>query len=257
MEQAREGTMQVSTRKRSPSPPLRIPRQVPHIEVSIDPPYQVSSQGAALSVYGPSPPHVPTSYPLASPSVAPNSSVPPHLHLLCDILPCAQSQKAQAVHPAAQPREDGTLHLESKRQQPRQRQTPPERPWTTAPTEEKKRKHKGDKAKLRQKGPARAMVGRAPESPVHQALEQVISERLFSPLPSPKPKCEKRERRPCTASEEDDADPRPVEIAAHLLEEAEDSDGAEFDDDPLLQVLREQRDSLRARLPVIPQRPPR
>ncbi|XP_069597252.1 proline and serine-rich protein 3 [Ranitomeya imitator] len=254
MEQAREGTMQVSTRKRSPSPPLRIPRQVPHIEVSIDPPYQVSSQGAALSVYGPSPPHVPTSYPLASPSVAPNSSVPPHLHLLCDILPCAQSQKAQAVHPAAQPREDGTLHLESKRQQPRQRQTPPERPWTTAPTEEKKRKHKGDKAKLRQKGPARAMVGRAPESPVHQALEQVISERLFSPLPSPKPKCEKRERRPCTASEEDDADPRPVEIAAHLLEEAEDSDGAEFDDDPLLQVLREQRDSLRARLRAVDSR---
>ncbi|XP_077116344.1 proline and serine-rich protein 3 isoform X2 [Ranitomeya variabilis] len=254
MEQAREGTMQVSTRKRSPSPPLRIPRQVPHIEVSIDPPYQVSSQGAALSAYGPSPPHVPTSYPLASPRVAPNSYVPPHLHLLCDILPCAQSRKAETVHPAAGPREDDTLHLESKRQQPPQHQAPPERPWTTAPTEEKKRKPKGDKTKPRQKGPARAMVGRASDSPVHRALEQVMSERLFSPLPSPKPKCEKRERRPFTASEEDAADPQPVEIAAHLLEEAEDSDGAEFDDDPLLQVLRDQRESLRARLRAVDSR---
>ncbi|XP_073426512.1 proline and serine-rich protein 3 [Dendrobates tinctorius] len=254
MEQAREGMVQVSTRKRSPSPPVRIPKQVTHTEDSTDLLYKVSSQGAALSAYKPS--HVPTylsHVPLASPSVAPNSNVPPHLHLLCDILPCAQSQMVEAVHPMSPHREDGTLHLENVMQQPRQCQTPPERQRTTAQTERKLKgdRRKRDKTESRQKGPARASVGRAPESPIHQALEQVISERLFSPLPSPKPKCENRERKPST---EDAADPRPVEITAHFLEEAEDSDGAGFDDDPLLQVLRDQRESLRARLRAVDSR---
>ncbi|XP_073511684.1 proline and serine-rich protein 3 [Phyllobates terribilis] len=264
MEQAREGTMQVTTRKRSPSPPVRIPRQGTHTEDSTDLHYQISSQGAVQSAYGPSQPHDPTSYlshvPLASPSVTPNGNVPPHLHLLCDILPCVQSQKvpgtwqrkAEGVHPAAQHREDVT-------QQPQQRQRTPERQRTSAQTEEKKRKPKGDrrirdKTQPGQKGPSRTRVGRVPESPIHQALEQVISERLFSPLPSPKPKSEKREQRPSAPFEEDDADPRPVEIAAHLLEEAEGSDGADFDDDPLLQVLRDQRASLLAKLRAVDSR---
>ncbi|KAM9299090.1 rho GTPase-activating protein 33 [Gastrophryne carolinensis] len=100
------------------------------------------------------------------------------------------------------------------------------------------------------------MEATPPPSLIHQAMKQgepgigpadweVISERLFSPPPSPKP-----EKLPEAAEipAEENRKLRPTEIAAHLLEKAEDSDGTEFADDPLLQVLREQRRSLRSRL---------
>ncbi|XP_069803573.1 proline and serine-rich protein 3 isoform X2 [Dendropsophus ebraccatus] len=265
MEQAREGTLPVITRRRSLSPPLRIPRQVVHTEVSTNPLYQVSPAGAALS--SPQPPLIP---------VAPSGDIPPHLHHLCDILPCVHSQTTPCVPRVRQtemvhPRNDGVLHLLRQ-----QRKVPPERQM-----EEKKIKPKGcgrkrDKTEAAQRGPSRSSASPVPESPIHRAMEQVISERLFSPLPSPKTKSAKRERRrltttteddadpqtievtaqqrPPTPSTQDDAEPQTIEIAAHLLEEAEDSDGTDFADDPLLQVLRDQRESLRSRLRTVDSR---
>ncbi|KAM3921155.1 proline and serine-rich protein 3 isoform 2-T2 [Leptodactylus fuscus] len=322
MEQAREGALPVTTRKRSPSPPVRIPRQDVHSEASTDQVYQVLPQGAVQSSCVSAQPHIPITclshVPLASPSVTPTSNVPPHLHLLCDVLPCVRNQNAPSApqgkkreevnggdgmahvgDPPQQPhhtsvpsvpqREDGMAHVGDPPQQPRHTrvpsvphvkhkeevnpstrpsqdgtvhrgpllppQQPPERQSKAHHVEEKKVKSKDnrsrrkrDKTEPGEKVPARTMAGPVPESPVHQAMEQVISERLFSPLPSPKSKSEKRERRPSTPSTEDDADLQPVEIAAHLLEDAEESDGTEFADDPLLQVLRDQRAALRSRL---------
>lgn len=88
-----------------------------------------------------------------------------------------------------------------------------------------------------------------PPSPIHSALGQVVSEVLFpmvdsspaqrTPVSSVSP--------PCTAF----APPQSsvplcnahnsVEVISQLLQEAEDSDEKEFEDDPLLQVLRKQR----------------
>ncbi|XP_040278172.1 proline and serine-rich protein 3 isoform X1 [Bufo bufo] len=270
MEQAREGTLHTTTRKRSSSPPVRIPKAVVHMEDSTDPVYQVSPRGAVQSHSVSSQSHIPVSYlshvPLASPSGTPTCSVPPHLHLLCDILPCVHSQNAPsvsqvkqekaAVGPAARHSEDGPLpvgHVAQKGKDSPERQTKAEQ------MEAKKLKPKGDRSRRKRdkKEPsqqARAMVGAVPESSVHQAMEQVISERLFSPLPSPKAKSEKMGQRPSTPSPEGDADLQPVEIAAHLLEEAEDSDGTDFTDDPLLQVLRDQREFLRSRLRAVDSR---
>ncbi|XP_072011245.1 proline and serine-rich protein 3 isoform X3 [Engystomops pustulosus] len=263
MEQAREGTLPTTTRKRSPSPPIRIPKQVVYTQDTV---YQVSPQGTVESPSASSQPQIPISCHSQVPG-----NVPPHLHLLCDILPCARSQNGQnvaqvkqreeeVVHAAARPSRDQTLLVGRTAQQPNLHQAASsELQRKTQPVEEKKIKAKGDrsrrkrdKAEISQKVPARNV----PESPVHRAMEQVISERLFSPLPSPKPKTEKRERiRPLTPStEEDDADLQPVEIAAHLLEEAEDSDGTDFADDPLLQVLRIQRESLRSRIRAVDSR---
>ncbi|KAM7420549.1 hypothetical protein PAMA_014997 [Pampus argenteus] len=88
-----------------------------------------------------------------------------------------------------------------------------------------------------------------PPSPVHSALGQVVSEVLFPAMDS-----SPAQRTPvspvsppCTAS----APPQsPVtlcnahnsmEVISQLLQEAEDSDEKEFENDPLLQVLRKQR----------------
>ncbi|KAJ8289770.1 hypothetical protein GJAV_G00005140 [Gymnothorax javanicus] len=89
-----------------------------------------------------------------------------------------------------------------------------------------------------------------PPSPVHNALGQVVSEVLFPTSDSPRP--------PRTPGSLDSPrhtppgppqSPAPVhsmpqapEVVAQLLQEAEESDGLEFEDDPLLQVLRQQRE---------------
>ncbi|KAM7382728.1 hypothetical protein PAMP_002445 [Pampus punctatissimus] len=88
-----------------------------------------------------------------------------------------------------------------------------------------------------------------PPSPIHSALGQVVSEVLFPAMDS-SPAQEtpvSPVSPPCTAS----APPQsPVtlcnthnsmEVISQLLQEAEDSDEKEFEDDPLLQVLRKQR----------------
>ncbi|GLD63523.1 proline and serine-rich protein 3 isoform X4 [Lates japonicus] len=88
-----------------------------------------------------------------------------------------------------------------------------------------------------------------PPSPIHTALGQVVSEVLFPTVDS------SPARRtpvslvspPCTASAPLQSPVPPcnthnsMEVISQLLQEAEDSDEKEFEDDPLLQVLRKQR----------------
>lgn len=87
-----------------------------------------------------------------------------------------------------------------------------------------------------------------PPSPVHSALGQVVSEVLFpeadsSPVQSSPVSSVSR----CTASAPPQSSVPPcdtqnsIEVISQLLQEAEDSDEKEFEDDPLLQVLRKQR----------------
>ncbi|XP_075763081.1 proline and serine-rich protein 3 isoform X3 [Pelodiscus sinensis] len=96
---------------------------------------------------------------------------------------------------------------------------------------------------------------RKAESPLHSALGQVISERLFSPLVTTKghqsgqgavspPEQGTAAELPAPGSQH----PQLLHLAAQLLEEAEESDGAEFEEDPLLQLLRGQRENLRSQL---------
>ncbi|XP_040183035.1 proline and serine-rich protein 3 [Rana temporaria] len=251
MEQAREGTLPLSTRKRSPSPPVRIPKQVFLTAETSEKIVPVPPPETAKSSHPPAHLQPPTAcyshVPLASPHST-SGTVPPHLHLQCDILPCVHSQppapctqrkpergavRAAAV-PAASPPPAETGHIIQTGRERLPHRRSQKRP------EEKKVKSKEEKSKR----PA-DKTGAPPPSPVHQAMDQVISERLFSPLPSPKLKPKKRATAPPAEQKEE---LQPIEIAAHLLEEAEDSDGTEFGDDPLLQVLREQRQALRFKL---------
>ncbi|XP_054478257.1 proline and serine-rich protein 3 isoform X2 [Anoplopoma fimbria] len=88
-----------------------------------------------------------------------------------------------------------------------------------------------------------------PPSPIHSALGQVVSEVLFPPVdPSPVRRSPVSSvSPPCTASAPPQSSvsqynaQNSMEVISQLLQEAEDSDEKEFEDDPLLQVLRKQR----------------
>ncbi|XP_070587145.1 proline and serine-rich protein 3-like [Erythrolamprus reginae] len=94
---------------------------------------------------------------------------------------------------------------------------------------------------------------------VQRVLSEVVAERLFSPpdspaLPRDKPKRSSRTLGPEEALPKNvvtPSHPQLLNMAAQLLEQAEDSDGLEFEDDPLLQVLRGQRESLRNKLRAV------
>eukprot|EP00066_Takifugu_rubripes_P014627 XP_011603893.1 PREDICTED: proline and serine-rich protein 3 isoform X1 [Takifugu rubripes] len=89
----------------------------------------------------------------------------------------------------------------------------------------------------------------APSSPVHSTLGQVVSEVLFpsvvSSSPAHRPPVSNGPVLPSSAASQPSDPPcdthNSMEVIAQLLQEAEDSDGKEFEDDPLLQVLRKQR----------------
>ncbi|KAM5131860.1 proline and serine-rich protein 3 [Mantella aurantiaca] len=264
MEQAREGTLPLSARKRSPSPPIRIPRQVlPMVESVFGVPPPAVTERSHLAAHAQAPTFCCGHVPLASPHVAVHPiAVPPHLHLQCDVLPCVHSQQppppctepkpeVQAIGPAAVPAppppQTGQCIEPEEKHKTACEQLPHRRSQRRLDgQEERKAKAKRDKSKRTsdRMEPSRAQEA-PPPSAVHRAMEQVISERLFSPLQSPKTKPKKRSAAP-PAEEKEEV--QPIDIAAHLLEEAEDSDGMEFRNDPLLQVLREQRQSLRSRL---------
>lgn len=86
-----------------------------------------------------------------------------------------------------------------------------------------------------------------PPSPVHAALGQVVSEALFPAAdPSPAQKIPVSSAPPpLTVSSQFPVPPCDVqnslEVISQLLQETEDSDEKEFEDDPLLQVLRQKR----------------
>ncbi|XP_036394497.1 proline and serine-rich protein 3 [Megalops cyprinoides] len=89
-----------------------------------------------------------------------------------------------------------------------------------------------------------------PPSPIHSTLGQVISEVLFPTSDSsPRPRTPGSSDSPRYTPPAPPQSPAPPpsvpqapEVIAQLLQEAEDSDGLEFEDDPLLQVLRQQRE---------------
>ncbi|XP_032082988.1 proline and serine-rich protein 3 isoform X2 [Thamnophis elegans] len=95
--------------------------------------------------------------------------------------------------------------------------------------------------------------------PVQHVLSEVVAERLFSPPDSPAVPQDKPKRSSRTLGPEEaipknvvtPSHPQLLNMAAQLLEQAEDSDGLEFEDDPLLQVLRSQRESLRNELRAV------
>ncbi|KAM9309349.1 proline and serine-rich protein 3 isoform 2-T2 [Pholidichthys leucotaenia] len=88
-----------------------------------------------------------------------------------------------------------------------------------------------------------------PPSPVHSALGQVVSEVLFSSTESPGAQRIPKESLSSPRFISDPLQPsappcnpqNSMEVISQLLQEAEDSDEKEFEDDPLLQVLRTQR----------------
>ncbi|KAK7156759.1 hypothetical protein R3I94_006716 [Phoxinus phoxinus] len=89
-----------------------------------------------------------------------------------------------------------------------------------------------------------------PPSPIHQALGQVVSEVLFAETDSSTLcKTESSSDSPTYTPPPPPQSPvascsgvqQPLEVIDQLMQDAEDSDGQEFEDDPLLQVLREQR----------------
>ncbi|XP_059920243.1 proline and serine-rich protein 3 isoform X2 [Gadus macrocephalus] len=83
----------------------------------------------------------------------------------------------------------------------------------------------------------------APPSPVHLALRQAVSEVLFptrrASSSSVPPRC--APPAPPRPQGPDGSAQPPEEVLSQLLRDAEDSDGEEFGDDGLLQVLRKQR----------------
>ncbi|XP_053743309.1 proline and serine-rich protein 3 isoform X2 [Synchiropus splendidus] len=95
-------------------------------------------------------------------------------------------------------------------------------------------------------------AGGDPPSPVHSALQQVVSEVLF---PTSAPASAGESESPPSAPPEPitpsyDAQ-KSVEVISQLLQEAEDSDEKEFEDDPLLQDLRRQRRCLKEQISAV------
>ncbi|XP_048881096.1 proline and serine-rich protein 3 isoform X2 [Brienomyrus brachyistius] len=98
-----------------------------------------------------------------------------------------------------------------------------------------------------------------PPSPIHSTLGQVVSEVLFSAPDSPievrTPGFSSSPRStPPAPPQSPAADTnrlQPPEAIVQLLREAEDSDGLEFEDDPLLQVLRQQREWVKEQISEI------
>lgn len=89
-----------------------------------------------------------------------------------------------------------------------------------------------------------------PPSPIHNALGQAVSEVLFASSDSPT-QC----KTPSSSDSQEYTPPpppqspavscsgvqQPLQVIDQLMQDAEDSDEEEFEDDPLLQVLRQQR----------------
>ncbi|XP_052432342.1 proline and serine-rich protein 3 isoform X2 [Carassius gibelio] len=118
------------------------------------------------------------------------------------------------------------------------------------------------KSRWQEEGQSSARGGQSgnrapPPSPIHNALGQVVSEVLFagtdsstqcktpsssdSPVYTPPPP-------PQSPAASCSGVQQPLEVIGQLMQDAEDSDGQEFEDDPLLQVLRQQRKWLKEQL---------
>uniref|UniRef100_UPI00398E630E proline and serine-rich protein 3 n=1 Tax=Pristiophorus japonicus TaxID=55135 RepID=UPI00398E630E len=123
--------------------------------------------------------------------------------------------------------------------------------WSPPADNLRPRKRSGVRA-----GPARRLA----QSDVRHVLGQVVSERIFSPPALPrragnKPEKGSEHRQSHSLIPDSHPSPSPIPGArrtpaavTQLLQEAEESDGVEFEEDSLLQVLRQQRDWVRQQL---------
>ncbi|KAK9962492.1 hypothetical protein ABG768_007853 [Culter alburnus] len=124
------------------------------------------------------------------------------------------------------------------------------------------------KSRWQEEGQSSTRGGRSgnrapPPSPIHNALGQVVSEVLFaetdsqtqcktpnssdSPTYTPPPPPQSPVAS-CSGAQQ------PLEVIDQLMKDAEDSDGQEFEDDPLLQVLRQQRKWVKEKLSEVDMR---
>lgn len=227
--------------------------------------------------------------------------VSPHMHLLCDVLPCpinsshpGQSfssrfhspdsnlshKKTQmkdksvntvpSVPPGERPSSPHVASCGSAEEDVCSNQTVPVRDENQKPEKESKRRatsstqrKKPERSSSHRKASKKAAAVKegGPEipsencpddhkpssssSPLRAALGQVVSEVFFSAADS----ASSASRPSATPARSQSSDPNPppagtqnsVEVISQLLQEAEDSDENEFEDDPLLQVLRKQR----------------
>ncbi|XP_066575388.1 proline and serine-rich protein 3 isoform X2 [Amia ocellicauda] len=100
----------------------------------------------------------------------------------------------------------------------------------------------------------------APPSQLHSTLSQVVSETLFSPPaspsssdsrpppPPPEPPGHAPPQLPQAPAPPPSIHQQHPEVIIQLLQDAEDSDGLEFEDDALLQVLRQKRQQVKEQL---------
>ncbi|XP_053362682.1 proline and serine-rich protein 3 [Clarias gariepinus] len=95
------------------------------------------------------------------------------------------------------------------------------------------------------------------DSPIHNTLGQVVSEVLFPSADSPvQPRTPRSSTSPISTPPAPPHSPTPTpqsssqssEVIGQLMQEAQDSDGMEFEDDPLLLVLRQQRNWVKEQL---------
>ncbi|XP_029432023.1 proline and serine-rich protein 3 [Rhinatrema bivittatum] len=337
MEQARDGALHINTRKKSLSPPVRLPKQVEEVQGE-ESAVVTNGTGGRSHNHAAAPPSIVLDmYPVASPALVEQTGshsthIPLHLHHICDLLPCLrQSQPEPAV--LSQTNQESKAWGDQDGNSTEL--TPNKQRWCLVDERQKSqllgtdrhqilssgykdkglmyssshaKTHKGERGASgdqdsavypispntkQRAGAAQVNEGyrgmmttlkaqdpiegqRAPKplhrlcqehkkrqkpptesSPVHSAMGQVISERLFSPPASLKSVGSRSMRRSRSRRKKPQAmltppvEPgplHPLEMAALLLEQAEDSDGSEFQDDPLLQILRQQRNELRLRL---------
>uniref|UniRef100_A0ACB8FRH4 Uncharacterized protein n=2 Tax=Sphaerodactylus townsendi TaxID=933632 RepID=A0ACB8FRH4_9SAUR len=138
-----------------------------------------------------------------------------------------------------------------------QRITPPVQKVQSEPRG-KQRPCRFEHGKLKAAGDA-AKPSASPGKHVQRVLGEVVAERLFSSPQSPAPQRAKPKRSSKKQGLKDSLPntvatptyPELLNMAAQLLEQAEESDGTDFEEDPLLQVLRSQRDLLRRQLRAV------
>lgn len=199
--------------------------------------------------------------------------VPSHMHLLCDILPCRIQQPHSLEEAVPQRLNSGAIlpqispNLISKDMSlPKPVSGSAEKNISNPKSPENLKKHpeKSDTitvfSKQRKKSPGihsrekfsqqqkqkytkfnkNGADGASPHSPIHNTLGQIVSEVLFPSVDSVRDK-EFSPATPSCSVSPPQTDQNSGKAILQLLLDTEDSDEKEFEDDPLLQVLRKQR----------------
>ncbi|XP_072316588.1 proline and serine-rich protein 3 isoform X2 [Eucyclogobius newberryi] len=223
-------------------------------------------------------PAVPSGSVVSSPQAL--SHVPSHMHLLCDILPCPNRpsyphedetvsqtlgsqiglhQKLQ--HIPSEPyiighveKDEHLAHTKSTKE-PKKQTENTEKKVPLFSKEQKKLARVHSRHRMASKITTSTLQhqhkhtdkksrpdGAPPPPPIESALGQVVSEVLFPSMDSTIVQDCSPSSPPCFVSEPQQSNYyESVKVISQFLQEAEDSDEKEFEDDPLLQVLRKQR----------------